>query len=128
MDVTTLRAALAAEPMILTAWLFGSQARGTARADSDVDVAVQLGDVPDRAEAGWDLEARLTAATGLPIQVVVIDSSPADLVHRVLRDGRLLLERDRPARVALEVRKRNEYFDMTPIWRSVRRLPAGVDP
>jgi len=128
MDAHALRAALEAEPAIIAAWLFGSRARGTARADSDVDVAVLFGPVARRAEAAWDLEARLSIALRLPVQVVVADGAPADLVRRVLRDGRLLVDRDRAARIRFEVRKRIEYFDMTPIWRQIRRLPAGVAP
>lgn len=128
MDVDALRAALEAEPAILAAWLFGSRARGTARPDSDVDVAVLFGDLVRRAEAAWDLEARLSIGLRLPVQVVAVDAAPADLVRRVLRDGVRLVDRDRAARIRFEVRKRIEYFDMTPIWRQIRRLPAGVAP
>jgi hypothetical protein len=123
-----LRSALESEPDVRAAWLFGSRARGTARPTSDVDVAVLFGPVAERAERAWDLEARLSIALNLPVQVVVADTAPADLVHRVLRDGHLLVDRDRSARIRFEVRKRNEYFDMTPFWRAARRLPPGVDP
>ena len=34
-----------------------------------------------------------------PIQLVVLNGAPPDLVHRVLRDGQLLCERDRSARI-----------------------------
>jgi hypothetical protein len=40
---------------------------------------------------------------------------PAGLVHRVLRDERLLLERDRSDRIAFEARRRNEYLDLLPV-------------
>jgi hypothetical protein len=52
---------------------------------------------------------------------VTIDAAPADLVHRVLRDGVLLVDRDRALRVRFEVASRNRYFDMTPVWREYRR-------
>jgi hypothetical protein len=42
-------------------------------------------------------------------------------VHRVLRDGVLLLDHDRSARIAFEVRSRNEYFDLLPILERYRR-------
>jgi predicted nucleotidyltransferase len=128
MDLDALRAAVDAEPAVVAAWLFGSRARGTARPTSDVDVAVLLGNIPERAELGWDIEARLCAAVRLPVQVVVADTAPADLVRRILRDGIVLVDRDPAARVRYEVRKRMEYFDMTPIWRMIRRLPPGVAP
>lgn len=109
---------------VIAAWLFGSVARGTERADSDVDVAVLLGrrtrprtldDLP------LDLEAELASALGRSVQVVVVDHAPADLVHRVLRDGRLLVDRDKAARIRFEVDARNRFFDMQPIWREYRR-------
>jgi uncharacterized protein len=130
LDVTALAAHLAAEPAIVCAWLFGSRARGTARPDSDVDVAV-LAELPrgiERHDWKWDLEARLTTALRLPVQVVLVDRAPADLVRRILREDRLLLDRDPKKRVAMEVKKRMEYFDMTPIWRRIRRLPPGMAP
>ena len=53
--------------------------------------------------------------------LVVLNEAPCDLVHRVLRDGRL----DRAARVRFEVRSRNEYFDMDPVRRAYRRTHAA---
>jgi len=51
-----------------------------------------------------------------------LDGADSDLVHRVLRDGVLVVERDRAARIAFEVFKRNEWFDLEPVRRRVRRL------
>ncbi len=52
--------------------------------------------------------------------MVVLNRAPADLVHRILRDGILLVENDAAARVAFEVNKRNEYFDLLPNLREYR--------
>lgn len=111
----------------VAAWLFGSRARGTARADSDVDVALLYGFRPPSTldALPLELEADLERLLGLPVQAVVLDTAPVDLVHRVLRDGRLLLDRDRSARIRFEVRARNEYFDLLPILRRYRRSGAA---
>lgn len=105
-----------APPQALCAWLFGSEARGEAGRRSDVDVAVLYVAPPEpRLDAGpLDLEGALERALGRPVQLVV-NRAPADLVHRVLRDGRLLLDRDRAARIRFEVARRNEYFDLAPL-------------
>jgi len=42
----------------------------------------------------------------------------------VLRDGKLVLDREPAARIRFEVRRRNEYFDLAPIRRLYRRYPA----
>jgi predicted nucleotidyltransferase len=108
-------------------YLFGSVARGEGRADSDVDVAVLYGKPVDPGLAGLklalagDLEERL----GRRVDLVVLDNQPPDLVHRVLRDGLIVLENNRSARIRFEVTARNEYFDVLPMLRRYRR-PPGV--
>jgi predicted nucleotidyltransferase len=118
-----LREVLAGEPEVLAAWLFGSTARGTDRASSDVDVAI-LTRRPMRGtldDLHLDVRERLTAALGREVDLVVLDVRDDELVHRVLRDGVLLRDDDRPARVAFEVAARNRFFDMIPIRRQYRR-------
>jgi predicted nucleotidyltransferase len=111
---------------IAAAWLFGSQARGTVGPASDVDVAVLFEDEPPPGLEGLGLrlEGEIERRLGRPVQVVVMNRAPVDLVHRVLRDGRLLAERNRSRRIAFEVRARNEYFDLEPILRRYRRQAA----
>jgi uncharacterized protein len=114
-------------PEVAAAYLFGSVARGTSRSTSDVDVGVlllrrpaaTLGDLP------LDLEADLERLLGVRTQVVVLNRAPADLVHRVLRDGKLLVDRDPSRRIAFEVRARNEFFDLKPVLDQYRRVRTG---
>ena len=110
------------ERPVVAVYLFGSEARGTARPGSDVDVAVLYATAPRTlASRPFDVEDDLRGALGRPVQVIVLNGAPADLIHRVLRDGRLVLERDRAARVRFEVAARNEYFDLKPILDRYRR-------
>ncbi len=109
------------------AYLFGSAARGEDRPGSDLDVAVLFREDPPRTLAGLqlDLADRLTGALdGRRVDLVVLNRAPVDLVHRVLRDGALLVERDRSARIRFEVRARNQYFDLLPHLQRYRRVPA----
>ncbi|MGH9366009.1 MAG: type VII toxin-antitoxin system MntA family adenylyltransferase antitoxin [Thermoanaerobaculia bacterium] len=113
---------------IVVAYLFGSEGRGTAGPGSDVDVAVLYSESPPRTleSPAFGLEADLERLLGRPAQVVVLNSAPVDLVHRVLRDGRILFEGDRSSRIAFEVRVRNEYFDLLPILRRYRKLERAA--
>ena len=116
-------------PALCCAYLFGSRARGDAGRDSDVDVAVLFTADPPLTLAGLhlDLADRLSAAVGgLSVDLLVLNRAPVDLVHRVLRDGVLLLERDRSARIRFEVRARNDYFDLLPHLRRYRRFGEGA--
>ena len=122
-----LREFFAAEPAgIIAAYLFGSVARGTAHAGSDIDVAVLYAEAPPATIEGLplDLEGRISQLVGRPAQVIVLNTAPAGLVHRVLRDGVLLLDRAPGARIRFEVRARNEYFDLQPILARYRRPPV----
>jgi hypothetical protein len=122
-----LREALSREgESVLAAYLFGSTARGTAREHSDIDVAVLLADAPHTLRERFGLESRLEERLRRPVQVVILNDAPPDLVHRVLRDGRLLLESDKAARVRFEVSARNAYFDVLPALERYRR-PRQVD-
>ena len=114
---------------VAAVYLFGSTARGTARIDSDVDVAVLFHDPPPRTLNGPRLaiEGELERTLGAPVDLVVLNDAPVDLRIRVLRDGRLLVDRDPSARIAFEVRTRNEAFDLEPIlarYRAARERPA----
>lgn len=107
---------------LVCAYLFGSSARGEARAGSDVDVAVLFAETPPPTLLGplAALRDELEAGLGREVDLVTLNRAPVDLIHRVLRDGILLLERDRGARIRFEVQARNEYFDLLPVLRRYR--------
>jgi len=108
---------------LAAAYLYGSVARGTARADSDVDLAVlpMLPSTGTLESLQLDLEGELERRLRKPVQIVVLDTAPLDLVHRILLEGILVHERDRSRRIDFEVRARNEYFDMLPILERYRK-------
>ena len=118
----TLREFFAKDPHGASAvYLFGSVARGTSRGTSDVDIGVLLARPPSGFSGlNLDLEGSLESALGQRAQVVVMNKAPVDLVHRILRDGRLVFEGDHRARVAFEVKARNEYFDLLPYLERYR--------
>jgi predicted nucleotidyltransferase len=118
--------AQADEPGLVAAWLFGSRARGDARADSDADIAL-LYSTPPAATLEALPEAVASAVEGAlhaDADVVVLNTVSPDLIHRVLRDGVLLMDRDPAQRIRFEVRARNEYFDLLPTLRRYRRQSA----
>ena len=129
--VAALEAFFAGPPAGTAAvYLFGSVARGDSTPGSDVDLAILFEQDPPRTLEGLhlDLGDALQAALGRPVDLVVLNHATPDLVHRVLRDGILVCERNPSARVRFEVRLRNEYFDMEPVRRLYRRArTAGTD-
>jgi predicted nucleotidyltransferase len=94
-----LRRALAARGDVRLGILFGSVARGRAREDSDVDVAV---DAP-----GTDLlelAAELSVAVGREVHVVLLDQATYPLLCALVRDGVVVAEH--PGGAAAEWRTR----------------------
>ena len=115
---------------VAVAWLYGSIARGDARADSDVDVAVLFRHTPAPTFDALPLrlEGEIERLIRRTTQVVAMNSAPVDLRARVLRDGMLLVDLDPSLRIRFEMRTRNEWFDIQPILREYRRMgkrPSG---
>jgi hypothetical protein len=65
-------------------------------------------------------EAQLGQLLARPVQIIVMNQASPDLVHRILRDGILVLEQSPSLRISFEVRARNLYFDVLPMLRQYR--------
>jgi predicted nucleotidyltransferase len=117
----------AAPPGIIAVYLFGSVARGQARPGSDVDVAVLFRQQPRPSLEGLplDLEGQLERRLGATVDLVALNDAPADLVHRVLRDGKVVFDSDPAARIRFEVEARNQYFDLLPFLERYRQVLRG---
>lgn len=120
---TPLREYFGCQNGLAAAWLFGSVARGVDSPRSDVDVAVLYEGEPPLNRYGrpFELEGELQELLGRDVDVVVMNRAPVDLIHRILRDGDLLIEPNRSCRIAFEVRSRNEYFDLLPHLQRYRQ-------
>jgi predicted nucleotidyltransferase len=75
--------ALALEPDVRLALLFGSVARGTDGADSDVDLAVQVPEDYDLAA----LSSRLSLALGREVEVISLRDPGVPMIEELLRDA-----------------------------------------
>ena len=114
--------ALADVPRVAFAVVFGSSARGTAHARSDVDVALGFGRGrrPEAYELGA-IVSRLEEAAGRNVDVVVLDDAPPGLAYRVFRDGVTVLVRDRSALVERKARSILEYLDFRPVEEALSK-------
>lgn len=115
-----LRGALEAEPRVLFAYLFGSQATGLTHARSDVDVAAWMTGAPSLPD-DLDLRARLARAAGVPdVDLVALNAAPLTLAFESLK-GKLLFSRDEGQRVAIEAGIMSRYHDRLPYMRRYLR-------
>lgn len=119
-ELDRIRDVVSGEPDVLVAYVFGSVARDTANALSDVDVAVLTSPGSDVSKRHPELVATVADVTGLErADVLMLDEAPIALAYRVLRDGRLLFSRDDPARIAHWMRTVDRYIDMAPFRRTL---------
>ena len=126
-DPTTLVPQLRAffdgsHPDIVCVYLYGSVARGETHEESDVDIAVLYAqELPPTLEGlGLELGDELERHLGKPVDLVVLNRAPVDLIHRVLWDGVLVYDSNPSARIRFEVTARNAYFDLLPYLRQYR--------
>lgn len=100
------------------AFLFGSQARGDQRPDSDLDVA-----------AWWPSDPPVSFQVPLVggVDLLVLNSAPLELAGRVAVEGRLLFDDDPVARVRWTSMTRKIYFDELPrLTRAHREFAESV--
>ena len=110
-------AEIATSARIASAWVFGSCARGDARADSDLDVAVLLRQPESAGDAAalFDLAARLERhSPGGRVDIVILGPQGAVFRHRVLAEGVLVHDGDAGVRQAFEERTTRDYLDWKP--------------
>jgi predicted nucleotidyltransferase len=86
MSTQQVTTALAAHPDIELAFVYGSVARGQARRDSDVDVAVQASALLDAGEKMRLIED-IAAATGRAVDLVDLRVVGEPLLGQILKHG-----------------------------------------
>jgi predicted nucleotidyltransferase len=104
-----------ADADVAAVFLHGSRARGNARPDSDVDLAVILREGLTPRER-WRKRLRLleSAASALgtdAVDLVILEEAPSAVAHRAIRDGRLIADRDARRRVAVVEEVFRRYLD-----------------
>lgn len=126
-----LRSFFAKERTVAAAYLFGSRVQGTARPDSDVDIAVILPAALEEEEAFSERIRLLGQLEDLlqPRQVDVVDLErvPPLLAHEVLRSSVLLCEHDPDRRIIVEAKRQAEYLDFVPRLQYYRKEVLGVE-
>lgn len=115
-----LRQVLAGDSHIDYALLFGSRARGSSHASSDLDIAVGLAaGARFTPMALGDLVSRLEQASGATVDLLILDEAPPAVAYRVFRDGCVVFDRNPAALAARKARAVLEYLDFRPLEQLV---------
>jgi predicted nucleotidyltransferase len=117
---------------IASAYLFGSHARGTAHAQSDLDIAIlfdtrTVSHPKARQTAADALRLDLMAALGQnQVDVVVLNDASPELAVSVIHTGEPLERRDAEADHVFQRDAQLRYADLRPFLDRTRRLKADA--
>ena len=99
---------------VIFAYLFGGLARGERRPLSDVDVAVYLRETDNLAEIKLEMIGLLSDTLGSDeIDLVILNRAPVSLVGRVLRDRKVLVDKEPYLRHRFESLMSRQFFDFS---------------
>lgn len=125
--LSSLSRLLAEQADLQVGIVFGSVARGCARPDSDIDIAV-LADEPLDAERKRQLIEAVAQATGRPVDLVDLRTAGVAVTRSALLGGRRLFCRNNAAYAAVLSRMLADSADFLPYRERLlkERLDAWI--
>ncbi len=116
--IPELKKIFSQDERIVSAYLFGSYAKGDFHKRSDIDLAIML-DSKENEEFSLDnyldLEIKITLAIKIEnFDLVIINQAPLVLQFRIISEGRLIYIFDDNIRSDLEARIMLSYYDFQP--------------
>jgi predicted nucleotidyltransferase len=111
-----------AERDVVAVYLYGSAAR--AEPARDLDIAVLFRSAPSAPAVLERMAADLQrhgAPHGPEIDLRPLNGTAPRFQASVLREGKVLVDRDPPARVEAEARALSAWLDYQPVWQHMRR-------
>jgi hypothetical protein len=114
---TSLHKMLSRKPNIALAFLFGSFAKGTANATSDIDVAVLFDTLPDAYQINA-LRDRLASRLKADVDIVVLNSASPIIKMQVLKHGVVICKKTDAAYSNFYTETFNQYTDLKMIRKS----------
>lgn len=107
---------------VVFAYLFGSQAAGTATKDSDFDFAVMFSEKAKKSKR-FDVRLRLISEISRllkndKVEIVVLnDTRSLFFKFVIVKEGKMVFEKDHSARVDFELKAMNEYYDFSYFFK-----------
>ena len=101
-------------------WVFGSRATGTARTDSDWDLAALFHARPDPVEL-FGLRSEFEQLAGVPVDVIDLDRASPVLTRQVVKHGELAVENNRRRRIDFVAHVPGRYEDLCIVRRAAEQ-------
>ncbi|HJT98111.1 MAG TPA: nucleotidyltransferase domain-containing protein [Rhodanobacteraceae bacterium] len=106
-------------PELIGAWMFGSAASGSLRAESDIDLAVWCG-APVPGVRRWEAERELGVMLDRDVDLIDLASAGTLIAVEIFTKGLVLVERDAQAVLDLHARTLSDYAELMDATRAIR--------
>jgi predicted nucleotidyltransferase len=115
---------------VAAVYLFGSYVKMKERKSSDLDIGILHKtniDPLKKFESNLDFAVQLEEITGITVDLFDLEKVNTYLLHQMMLNKILILDKDTKRRVAFEVARRKEYFDRKSFYKiyheqALRRL------
>lgn len=123
--INTLIGLFKDDPNIIFAYLFGGLLKDRVNPLSDVDIAVFLKDV--KKSSYLDLFCRITdILCSDEVDLIILNLSPLSLTGRILRNRKILIDKDPFLRHKYESLNLRKYFDFSMKERDILKRRYGI--
>ena len=104
------------QPSVLAVYLYGSQATGLAKKDSDIDLAILFDEKkgPDTFALRGQFDIELESLLSIDVDIQDLSDCHLSFAHRVLAEGKLLYKKEGVDLTDFQVRTVQKYFDLKP--------------
>lgn len=117
------------KPSVAAVYLYGSQAKGEAKIDSDIDLGVILRGKKELAAfevPQITFSQELSQILDKEVEVQDLEISRIDFQHRVLSEGSLIYSADEEKRIEFEEKILRDYFDLKPFFDEYYRCLSEI--
>ncbi len=125
--ISTIKQEFAKRPEIVTAYLYGSQAKGYADSKSDIDLAIVTQDDFHPKDYRYQIELENVlheTLMGREVDVVHLNNTGLPLQYSVVTTGKRLYSKNDPAAADYEIRTIKNYEDMRSFYH--KRLESNI--
>lgn len=113
--INKIKSYFSQKPKVVAVYLYGSFTKGTAREDSDIDLAI----LAEKSSISSDLQIEAMSDLGLilgkEVEVQNLNICKTTFAYRVISEGKIIYEKNPKQRVIFETEIMRRYFDMRPL-------------
>jgi len=109
---------------VAAVYLFGSYVKSKERHGSDLDIGILHKTDTDplkKFENNLEFAIQLEEITGIPVDIVDLEKVNTYILHQMMLNKILVLDKDPKRRVDFEVARRKEYFDRMGFYKTYHK-------